>query len=211
MLHLPPTAISMPHFSLTEPYLLPSGNNWVGYWTSEAKSTRQRFANASEWGLSPPRPRGAGHRTKLLGAYHVAHSTSVRLIRGNQRRADASMCLYPTDCSTPVAAIGIVLASAGFERFLLYKPSHRWHDIPILSRASMPQETLPAAIGGWKNLRRLDLANNKLKEIPHEVSSAIRREPPRSRSVEPATASDTIKCQRVILRSSPCSLCTPCL
>lgn len=99
MLHLPPTAISMPHFSLTEPYLLPSGNNWVGYWTSEAKSTRQRFANASEWGLSPPRPRGAGHRTKLLGVYHVAHSTSVRLIRGNQRRADASMCLSPTYCT----------------------------------------------------------------------------------------------------------------
>lgn len=59
----------MPHSSPTESYLLPSGNYWIGYWTSKAKSTMQRFADSSEWGLSPPRPRGAGHRTKLLGTY----------------------------------------------------------------------------------------------------------------------------------------------
>lgn len=47
-----------------------------------------------------------------------------------------------------------------------------WHDMFTLPRASILQEALPAAIGGWNKLRRLDLANNKLKEIPHEVSNA---------------------------------------
>ncbi len=31
------------------------------------------------------------------------------------------------------------------------------------------QEKLPTAVGGWKSLQRLDLAGNRLEEIPVEV------------------------------------------
>lgn len=51
------------------------------------------------------------------------------------------------------------------------------------------QETLPAAMGEWKNLRRLDLADNHLEEIPLEVSNTTLPEPQKHRS---PTASNTV-------------------
>lgn len=83
-----------------------------------------------------------------------------------------------------------------------------WHEISTLPRASIPQETLPAAIGGWKKLRRLDLANNNLQEIPHEVSNAARREPQESRSMSPTHVLESAS--HFVLSLGGSYICIPC-
>lgn len=180
----PPVSSTPPLILRIEPSLVSSGDHWISCWTSKAEPTTERVTEPSGRGLSPSGPRDVGYRAQLPGEWAYQCSTDnlacamfLQALWGN-RHCCMAVPLRPTRhnpkgyCTVPRSMLAMFHLNAHSSVETPFGVSLQWCAglFYIFRCVLILQESLPTAIGGWKNLRRLDLANNRLEDIPHEVN-----------------------------------------